>query len=380
MSEYRILSGSNPEDYPSNRVAVAMSGGVDSSLSALVLKDAGFDVIGLTMLIRGCDNCGEDGQNDAPGGSSAVDDAKSVAQAINIPHHTVDMRDTFEHRIVRDFVGEYLSGRTPNPCVRCNALIKWGALFDSARELGCDLIATGHYTRIGRYGDGTFSLIRGFDTTKEQSYFLWSLGSESLARTLFPLGGTTKEQTRREAERRALPTRHRAESQEICFIPDDDYGRFLRERFSDSLPVPLTEGDILTVSGKPVGRHRGAAYYTIGQRRGLGLAMGHPVYVTAVDTQANTVTVGENDDLLSSAMTVGDIAWTRGFPPSDVFRCSTRIRYRHPGASSEVRVDGSAAVVTFDEPQRAVTPGQSAVFYDGDVVLGGGVIEMGIRQ
>ncbi len=255
------------------------------------------------------------------------------------------------------------------------------------------------------------------DVNKDQSYFLWGLDKEKLAVTLFPLGNMTKKETRREARKRGLKSARRRESQEICFIPDNNYGRFLRDRFTNNsrfkiqdsrfkiqnskfknknsqftihnsqftihnsqftiqnLPLSLTEGDILTTSGTPVGRHKGSANYTIGQRRGLGVALGYPVYVTAVDTKTNTVTVGEEKDMLSFSMSVTGVIWTRGFPPSDVFRCTTRIRYRHNGAPSEVKAAADSTTVTFDTPQKAITPGQSAVLYDGEMVLGGGVIE-----
>jgi len=375
MDSYRILSGFEPADYPSRKVAVAMSGGVDSSLAAVLLKEAGFEVVGLTMQLWDFERSG--GRRNERGccDLSAFEGAGRVAFKAGIPHYTIDLRAEFERDVVEDFIGEYLSGRTPNPCVRCNTLIKWEIFREKARALGCGLIATGHYARIARHGDGTFSLLRGIDENKDQSYFLWGLDTTKLSCTIFPLGGMTKEETRREAEKRGLKTARRRESQEICFIPDNDYGRFLRDRFPDRPPLPLTEGNILTTSGEIVGRHRGAAFYTVGQRRGLGVAFGRPVYVTAVDTAANTVTIGGEEDMLSRLMTVRDVVWTRGRPPSETFECTTRIRYRHPGALSTVEVLPDSVKVVFRTPQRAVTPGQSAVFYDGEMVVGGGVIE-----
>jgi len=375
MNTFQILSGLNPDEYPSRRVAVAMSGGVDSSLSAIMLKEAGFDVVGLTMQLRDYDRFGGRGDDRGCFGLATIEDARSVAFASGIPHYTVNLREEFETLVVEDFIREYLSGRTPNPCIICNTLIKWQVLLNKARTLGCELIATGHYARIARHSDGTCSLLTGVDTTKDQSYFLWGLDTQKLAVTLFPLGTMTKEETRTEASKRKLKTAHRRESQEICFIPDDDYGRFLRDRFPDNPPSALREGEILDSSGTPVGRHRGAAYYTIGQRKGLGIALGHPVYVTAVDTESNCITVGEKGDLLTRSMSVAGVTWGRGFPPSGGFRCTTRIRYRHPGAFSDVTALKTGAEVTFDRPQQAITPGQSAVFYDGFVVVGGGVID-----
>jgi tRNA-specific 2-thiouridylase len=342
---------------PMNRVCIGMSGGVDSSVAAYLLKEQGYDVIGLTFrnwpqdcISRAEDKCC---------GPQAVTDARMVAHSIGIPHYVVDEIADFQRDVIDYFVAEYRQGRTPNPCVICNEKIKFGSLLKQAQALGASHIATGHYAQIeGR------TLRRGLDPSKDQSYFLFSLRPEQLACALMPLGGLNKDETRSVARKLGLKTHDKVESQEICFVPDKDYGRFLRE----SAKVPDRVGEIVTRDGKVLGQHDGIQYFTIGQREGLKLGgQKVPSYVVALDAESNRVIVGPAEDLIRDEFEIRNCNWLAGEPP---FEATVKIRYNHKGCPAFV--EGNH--VRLPVPQRAVTPGQAAVFYQDDLVLGGGWI------
>jgi len=363
----------NPADPPA-RICAAMSGGVDSSVAAALLRDRGFDVIGVTMnlfALPGAVCASEELRSCC--GASARRDAGAVAAALGIPFFVADFRRTFERAVIGDFVAEYRLGRTPNPCLRCNQFVKFGPLLRRASRLGATGIATGHYARVDRDGvTGRWRLLKGVDSDKDQSYFLYPLTQAELARTLFPVGGLRKTEVRALAARFGLPVAQKPESQEICFIPDDDYGRFLRER----IPEAFKPGLIVDGAGKAVGRHEGILNYTIGQRKGLGIAAPRPLYVTAIDVERNAIVVGTNESLFRKRLIVDGLHWVAVEGLAGPREAAVKIRYRHAEAPAFLHPEnGGKILVEFKAPQRAVTPGQAAVFYDGDIVLGGGTIE-----
>jgi len=344
-------------------IAVAMSGGVDSSLAAALLVEKGHQVIGLTMRLFCHD---EDDRDRSCCSLDSIESARQAADRLGIRLHVVDCRRIFRERVVDYFVEEYGKGRTPNPCVECNRCVKFGVLLDMARALGCGRLATGHYAKIVTRG-GRPVLARGADERKDQSYFLWQLTRSQLNHVIFPLGGMLKSEARGMARSLGLPAADRPESQEVCFI-NGHYADFIKGRF-DQMP-----GDIVDGQGRVLGRHRGIARYTIGQREGLGIAAGRPLYVKEIDPARNTVTVGDDHELRSENCLVDGVNWMLPRPRRPV-RCLARIRHRHAPAPATVRpLSGNRAEVRFDSPQRAVTPGQSAVLYRGEVVLGGGII------
>ncbi|MDD5556742.1 MAG: tRNA 2-thiouridine(34) synthase MnmA [bacterium] len=350
------------------KIAIGMSGGLDSSTAAALLKEAGHDVIGVTLDVwrGGCATSRED----SCCGEKGIEAARSAARAVGIRHRVVDARAEFIRKVVGPFCEEYGRGRTPNPCVRCNAAVKFPALAACADEEGAERIATGHYARVREEG-GRFLLLRGADRRKDQAYFLSRLGQDILRRALFPLGDRTREETGRTAERLGIAAFARPESQEICFIPGDDYRPFLREMGGADEP-----GDILDVEGRVIGRHPGIRFFTVGQRRGLNVESNERLYVVAIDPGRRAVIVGREDALAREGCVVTGLNWIAFDPPPGGFRALTRIRYNHAGVMSAVRpAAGGTAAVRFDDPQKAVAPGQAAVFYDGETVLGSGWIE-----
>jgi len=348
-----------------DKVLVAMSGGVDSSVVAALLKEEGYEPVGITMRLwnlpadekkRGC--CSLDD----------VNDAERVAESLGIPHYTLNLKEAFRENVVDYMVREYQRGRTPNPCIACNRVLKFQLLMDRARKMGIEQVATGHYARIEKR-DLSYVIRRGVDPAKDQSYFLFDTPQVNLRRILFPLGNYTKDETREAARRFGLNIAEKDESQEICFVPGDDYRKFLTD-----MGVAPQAGDFITGDGKKVGRHAGISFYTIGQRRGLGLSAGSRLYVTEIRPETNTIVVGPREELLSGSMIVANS--TFHIPVMNGDELLVQVRYRHtPVKATLYLLDDGSVQVEFAEPEEAVAPGQAAVFYIGDAVAGGGWIE-----
>ncbi|UCC43585.1 MAG: tRNA 2-thiouridine(34) synthase MnmA [Candidatus Zixiibacteriota bacterium] len=359
------------------RVLVAMSGGVDSSVAALLLKNRGYEVVGVHMKLWDHLEVGGDIYRDGRCCSlDSITDCRFVCDAIGAPFYVLNLSEQFACDVIEDFVSEYRAGRTPNPCVRCNSEIKWKALLHKADELGCDVIATGHYAQVTNPPERRWQIRKGVDSTRDQSYVLWGLTQSALARTLMPLGTMKKTEVRTVAEQHGLRTAGKSESREICFVADDDYRRFLRE-YEARRGRTFESGEIVRADGRVLGQHSGTAFYTIGQRRGLGIAHPTPLYVLRIDAGDNRIVVGDDSALHSTEMTVEPVNWVARAPGStdEEFKADVKIRYLHDPARARVKILNDRSVsVSFQQPQRAITPGQSAVFYEDDVVLGGGLI------
>lgn len=357
------------------RVLVAMSGGVDSSVAALLLKQQGYDVIGAHMKLWDYVDVGGDIHKDGRCCTlDSITDCRFVCDKIDAPFYVLNMSDEFREKVIEDFVGEYRAGRTPNPCVRCNADVRWDTFLNKARQLGCDFIATGHYAYVEQNETGRWQIRKGVDSTRDQSYVLWGLTQDALSRTLMPLGGLEKSEVRTIAARHGFRTAQKPESREICFVADDDYRRFLSE-YEGKRGRRFEPGEIVHEDGRVLGRHDGTAFYTIGQRKGLGIAHPTPLYVHRIDINFNRVIVGDNDSLFMSELLAERLNWSAIDTPSSTLDVETKIRYLHaPAESTVMPLTSSTARVTFRQKQRAITPGQSVVFYRGDVLLGGGLI------
>lgn len=351
------------------RALVAMSGGVDSSVSAFLMKEAGFDCTGVTMRLFDNEDAGMEREKSCCS-LDDVEDARAVANRLGIPYFVFNFKADFKKCVIDRFINAYECGATPNPCIDCNRFLKFERLYRRAKEIECDFIVTGHYARIEKSGD-RFLLKKAKDSTKDQSYVLYSLTQEQLAHTKFPLGEFEKSEVRKIAEEHGFVNAKKHDSQDICFVPDGDYAKIIELHTGKSYP----HGNFVGIDGKILGEHKGIIRYTIGQRKGLGLALPEPLYVCEKRIDTNEVVLGRNEDLFSREFDVSDINWIAFDAPPEKFRASVKIRYRQKEQPAEIIKDGENRVhVVFDEPQRAITSGQAAVFYDGDAVIGGGTI------
>jgi tRNA-specific 2-thiouridylase len=356
------------------KVLVAMSGGIDSTVTALMLNEQGYEVVGITMKTWDYSSSGGGKKETGCCNVDSFNDARRAAVEHGFAHYILDIREEFGDFVIENFVEEYLAGRTPNPCVLCNTHIKWRALLKRADALGCDYIATGHYAKVRQHGNGRFVISKAVDDTKDQSYVLWGLQQDLLSRTLLPLGPYRKTEIRQMAHDFGYPElAKKNESYEICFVPDNDYRGFLKRKV-EGLEEKVAGGHFVDKDGRILGTHRGYPFYTIGQRKGLEIALGKPVFVTRIDPGTNTVTLGDESDLDRPTMTVGRINLVKYDTITDGMEATTKIRYKDRGTLSTLHPADGSVEVRFYEPAKGIAPGQSAVFYEGDDVIGGGNI------
>ena len=354
-----------------SKVVVGMSGGVDSSVAAYLLKQQGYEVIGVTMQIwQDAERIVEE-ENGGCCGLSAVEDARRVAAQLEIPYYVMNFKDSFQKNVVDYFVEEYLNGRTPNPCIACNRYVKWESLLQRSLSIGADYIATGHYARIVKLPNGRYTLRKSATLAKDQTYALYNLTQEQLQRTLMPVGEYSKEEIRKIAEDIQLQVANKPDSQDICFVPDGDYAGFIEKTAGKQ----VQKGNFVTADGTVLGEHKGIIHYTVGQRKGLGLALGYPAFVLEIRPETNEVVIGTHEESMAKSLRAGNLNFMSIEDLAEPQRVFTKIRYNHRGVWATIEKTGEDEILcTFEEPQRAVTPGQAVVFYDGEYVLGGGTI------
>lgn len=354
------------------KVVVGMSGGVDSSVAAYLLKKQGYDVMGVTMQIWQDEDISVQQENGGCCGLTAVDDARRVAERLDIPYYVLNFKQEFKKSVINPFIDSYLVGRTPNPCILCNRHVKWEALLARSMELGAEYIATGHYARIMQLDNGRYVIRNSVTAKKDQTYALYNLTQNQLSHTLMPVGDYEKEEIRKIAQELNLPIANKPDSQDICFVPDNDYAAVIRREAGDRVPGP---GKFVTVDGKVIGEHKGIIHYTVGQRKGLNLSMGHPVFVKEIRANTNEVVIGDAKDVFTDSLICNDINLMAVEDIKEKTEVIAKIRYSHSGAPCIIeKIDEDRVKCTFKEPVRAVTPGQAVVFYQNDYVYGGGTI------